>query len=82
MARSRPTQLSEKERSVLAAVEELCEQSPYLPSIREVCQQAKIDSPSQVSFYLKSLQEKGYIERERERLSAPRPQAARMARVG
>lgn len=64
MARTRPAQLSDKERIVLLAVAELIGQTPYLPSIREVCQQAKIDSPSQVRFYLKSLQEKGYIERE------------------
>lgn len=64
MARTRPAHLSDKERSVLRAVAELIEHSPYLPSIREVCQQAKIYSPSQVRFYLKSLQEKGYIERE------------------
>jgi repressor LexA len=64
MPRTRPTQLSDKERIVLRAVEDLIDQTPYPPSIREICRLANINAPSQVSFYLTALQEKGYIERE------------------
>lgn len=64
MARTRPTQLSEKERSILNAIELLMIQSPYPPSIRDIGRQAKINAPSQVRFYLNALQEKGFIERD------------------
>ncbi|MBP1692619.1 MAG: lexA [Chloroflexi bacterium] len=64
MARRRSKVLSERQKRILEVLAEFQEHTGYPPSIREICDHAKISSTSVVNYYLDQLQELGYIERD------------------
>lgn len=64
MARRRSKDLTERQKRILEVLAEFQEKSGYPPSIREICDKAKITSTSVVNYYLEQLQEMGYIERD------------------
>ncbi len=64
MARKRSKTLTERQKRILEVLEKFQERSGYPPSIREICDNAKISSTSVVNYYLDQLQELGYIERD------------------
>lgn len=55
--------LNEKELEVLNVIVEYIKQNEYAPSVREIGDIVGFKSSSTVHSYLKSLQDKGYIER-------------------
>ncbi|HEB65604.1 MAG TPA: repressor LexA [Chloroflexi bacterium] len=67
MARKRKPGLSERHRKVLDVLEGFHNTNGFPPTIREIGQMAEIPSTSLVNYYLKQLQEMGYIERESRR---------------
>ena len=58
--------LSERQRRIVAFLNEYVKENGYPPSIREIGAAAGISSTSVVSYNLKRLEEKGYISRDRE----------------
>jgi repressor LexA len=64
MARKKSKVLTERQKKILQVLETFQERYGYPPSIREICDQAKISSTSVVNYYLDQLQESGYIERD------------------
>jgi len=81
MARRRSKVLSERQKRILEVLAEFQKHTGYPPSIREICDHAKISSTSVVNYYLDQLQELGYIERDTRvsrgiRLVAAPPEAA------
>lgn len=68
MARRRSKGLTERQKKILEVLETFQADTGYPPSIREICDQAKISSTSVVNYYLEQLVEMGYIERD-ERIS-------------
>jgi repressor LexA len=64
MARQRRKGLSERQKKILAILENFQENAGYPPSIREIGEQAGISSTSVVNYYLDQLQDMGYIERD------------------
>src|SRR5690606_33238845 len=64
MARKRSKGLSERQKKILEVLERFQAEYGYPPSIREICEQAKISSTSVVNYYLDQLQEMGYIDRD------------------
>jgi len=64
MARRKKKGLSERQKRILQVLEDFQKKSGYPPSIREICDQARISSTSVVNYYLDQLQEMGYIERD------------------
>jgi repressor LexA len=64
MARQRKKGLSERQKKILAILENFQENAGYPPSIREIGEQAGISSTSVVNYYLDQLQGMGYIERD------------------
>jgi repressor LexA len=64
MARQRRKTLGEKSRLVLEVLERYQKQTGRPPSIREIQGQANISSTSLVDYYLRQLEESGYIERD------------------
>lgn len=85
MARKKSKVLTERQKRVLKVMEEFQEKVGYPPSIREICDQARISSTSVVNYYLEQLEELGYIERDKQvsrgiRLLKPFAQAAAAVR--
>ena len=64
MARKKSKELSERQKRILEVLEIFQDRFGYPPSIREICEQAKISSTSVVNYYLEQLEELGYIERD------------------
>lgn len=64
MARKKSTQLHEKQKRILEVLDEFEDRYGYPPSIREIAEHARISSTSMVDYYLKRLEELGYIERD------------------
>lgn len=64
MARKRSSALSERQKKILQVLQYFQEKFGYPPSIREICDQAKVSSTSVVNYYLDQLEEMGYIERD------------------
>jgi repressor LexA len=64
MARRKSKVLSERQKKILLVIEDFQEKLGYPPSIREICEKAKISSTSVVNYYLEQLEELGYIERD------------------
>jgi len=56
--------LSKRHRKILAFLETFQENNGYSPSIREIGESIDVRSTSLVDYYLKQLEEKGYISRE------------------
>ena len=65
MARKKKEGLSDKHIKVLQVLEAFTENNGYPPTIREICDRAKLSSTSVANYYLERLEEKGYIERDR-----------------
>jgi repressor LexA len=66
MARKKQKGLSERHKRVLEAIDRLTRMNGYPPSIRDICRETGITSTSVVSYYLKHLEELGYIKRDRQ----------------
>ena len=66
MARKKQKGLTERHKRVLAAIDKLASENGYPPSIREICAETNITSTSVVSYYLKHLEDLGYIKRDRQ----------------
>ncbi|MBN2550392.1 MAG: repressor LexA [Anaerolineales bacterium] len=64
MARKRSSALSERQKKILQVLQYFQDKFGYPPSIREICDQAKVSSTSVVNYYLDQLEEMGYIERD------------------
>jgi repressor LexA len=52
----------EREAEIINIIKEFWKEHHYSPTIREIAENASINSPSTVSRYLNRLQEKGIIE--------------------
>jgi repressor LexA len=55
--------ISERHRKIMQFLTEFQEDHGYSPSIREIGKSINVDSTSLVDYYLKQLDEQGYIER-------------------
>ncbi len=64
MARKRSKTLTERQKRILDVLEKYQERYGYPPSIREICDNARISSTSVVNYYLDQLEEMQYIERD------------------
>jgi repressor LexA len=64
MARKRSKTLTERQIKILQVLQSFQERFGYPPSIREICDQAKISSTSVANYYLEQLEEMGYIQRD------------------
>jgi repressor LexA len=58
--------LSPRQEAILAYIKKYVAENGYPPSMREIGQAAEVSSTSVVSYNLNILQEKGYIQRDRE----------------
>jgi repressor LexA len=58
--------LSEKQRAILAFLEEFIAEHDYPPSIRDIQAGCNVSSTSVVDYNLKRLEERGFIRRDRE----------------
>ncbi len=56
--------LSKKQKAVLECIEDCIAKKGYGPTVREICAEIGLSSPSTVHVHLKALEEKGYIERD------------------
>jgi len=64
MARKRSKVLTERQKRILQVLEDFQNKLGYPPSIREICDQAKISSTSVVNYYLDQLEQMGHIKRD------------------
>lgn len=53
--------LTKKQRAVLECIEKCIKEKGYGPTVREICSDLGLSSPSTVHVHLKALEEKGYI---------------------
>ena len=65
MARQRREGLGERHKKILKVLDDFQNNVGYPPSIREIGNRTNIPSTSMVTYYLKQLEEMGYIERDR-----------------
>ena len=65
MARQRREGLGERHKKILKVLDDFQNNVGYPPSIREIGNRTNIPSTSMVNYYLKQLEEMGYIERDR-----------------
>ena len=56
--------LTKKQKAVLECIEDCIAKKGYGPTMREICAEIGLSSPSTVHVHLKALEEKGYIERD------------------
>ncbi len=56
--------ITKRQRAVLENIEKHIREKGYGPTVREVCQDLGLSSPSTVHVHLKALEEKGYIKRD------------------
>lgn len=56
--------ISRKQRAVLDDIHKSILEKGYGPTVREICQDLGLSSPSTVHAHLKTLEEKGYIKRD------------------
>lgn len=56
--------LTKKQKAVLECIEDCVAKKGYGPTVREICAEIGLSSPSTVHVHLKALEEKGYIERD------------------
>ena len=55
---------SKKQQAVLDCIEKCIREKGYGPTVREICQDLGLSSPSTVHVHLNSLEEKGFIKRD------------------
>ncbi|MBS1249340.1 MAG: LexA repressor [Chloroflexi bacterium] len=56
--------ISDRHKQVLKVVQKHNDEYGYAPSYRDICEETEITSTSMVNYYLKQLEEVGYIQRE------------------
>lgn len=56
--------ITKRQQAVLDNIEKHIREKGYGPTVREVCQDLGLSSPSTVHVHLKALEEKGYIKRD------------------
>lgn len=56
--------LTKRQRAVLDCIERSIREKGYGPTVREICAELGLSSPSTVHVHLKTLEEKGYIVRD------------------
>lgn len=56
--------ITKRQQAVLNDIEQHIREKGYGPTVREVCQDLGLSSPSTVHVHLKALEEKGYIRRD------------------
>ena len=56
--------LTKKQKAVLSCIENCIAEKGYGPTVREICQELGLSSPSTVHVHLNSLEKKGYIKRD------------------
>lgn len=56
--------VTKRQKAVLDCIEECVREKGYGPTVREVCQDLGLSSPSTVHVHLKALEEKGLIKRD------------------
>lgn len=61
---SEKEKLTKKQLGVLECIEKCIKEKGYGPTVREICQELNLSSPSTVHVHLKSLEDKGYIRRD------------------
>ena len=61
---SEKEKLNKKQLGVLKCIEKCIKEKGYGPTVREICQELNLSSPSTVHVHLNSLEEKGYIKRD------------------
>ena len=61
---SEKEKLTKKQLGVLKCIEKCIKEKGYGPTVREICQELNLSSPSTVHVHLNSLEEKGYIKRD------------------
>ncbi len=59
-----PKPLTARQQSVYDYIESYIEQKGFGPTVREIAEAVQLSSPSTVHVHLKTLEEKGYIERD------------------
>lgn len=65
--KSKLEELNEREKSILAYIENQVKKEGYPPSVREICKAVGLSSTATVHTYLNRLKEKGYIEKENQK---------------
>ncbi len=65
--KSKLGELNEREKSILAYIENQVKKEGYPPSVREICKAVGLSSTATVHTYLNRLKEKGYIEKENQK---------------
>lgn len=75
--------ISEKQQRILDYINECTAQQGYPPSVREICAEVGLSSPSTVHSHLKRLREMGYLEKDdhKTRALSVRGGAAMVGRV-
>lgn len=56
--------LTKRQKSVLDCIERSIKEKGYGPTVREICSELNLSSPSTVHVHLKALEQKGYIVRD------------------
>ena len=56
--------ITERQFDVLQCIHDFIEEKSYCPTVREICDALGLSSPSTVHVHLRSLMEKGFIERD------------------
>ncbi len=56
--------ISNRQKQVLKVIQQHSDKYGYSPSYRDICKETEITSTSMVNYYLKQLEEEGYIKRE------------------
>ncbi|MEA2008990.1 MAG: transcriptional repressor LexA [Chloroflexota bacterium] len=56
--------ISDRHKQVLKVIQKHSEKYGYSPSYRDICEDTEITSTSMVNYYLKQLEEEGYVKRE------------------
>ena len=59
-----PEKLTKKQQAVMDSIEKCIEEKGYGPTVREICSDLGLSSPSTVHVHLKTLEQKGYIVRD------------------
>jgi len=60
----RDTSLTERQQAILEFIKEEIMFKGYPPTVREICDEVGLNSPSTVHSHLKTLEDKGYIKRD------------------
>ena len=55
---------SKRQKAVLDSIRECIEERGYAPTVRDICKNLGLSSPSTVHVHLKALEEKGLIKRD------------------